>query len=336
MSTIRDIAKKADVSAATVSRVLNNDITLAVKDSTRKRIYDTAKKLNYVPKKRSKLLKNAIAIVQWISSSDEADDPYYYSLRSSVENFLITSRIQVKRYYKENLEEIHQDGFVKGVICLGKFSEKQAENLSKRFKYIVFVDSNPNPDIYTSVESNIKEGAIELIKYLKSMGHRKIGYIGGMEFTEDGKGELLDIREKIYYEIVKNDPSLSYRPDFVMVQNFDMDTGYNGVKEILKLDDKPTAFVCASDTIAIGALRAIDESGVDKGSISITGFNDINMSKYLNPPLTTVKIDTVLMGKLAAKLILFKMNDQIDRPIRVMCKTSLVIRDSVQDIRIKR
>lgn len=335
MSTIRDIAKEAGVSAATVSRVLNNDITLAVKDATRKKIYECAKKLNYVPKKRSKLLKNAIAIVQWISSSDEADDPYYYSLRSSVENFLITSRIQVKRYYKENLDEIFQDGFVKGVICLGKFSEKQAEKLSKKFKHTIFVDYNPNPDKYTSIESDIKSGAINLIKHLKEKGHRKIGYIGGMEFTEDGKGEILDVREKIYYEIVKNDPALEYDPRFVIVRDFDMDTGYTAVKEVLSFENLPTAFVCASDTIAIGALRALNESNISIKDVSIAGFNDINMSKYLNPPLTTVKIDTVLMGKLAAKMILFKMKNQLNRPIRVMCKTNLVERDSVQDINKK-
>lgn len=334
MSTIRDIAKKAGVSAATVSRVLNNDITLSVKEETRKKIFDIAKKLNYVPKKRSKLLKNAIGIVQWISSSQELDDPYYYSLRSEIENYMIMARVQVKRYYKENLEDIYADSFVKGVICIGKFSKKKASDLYKKFKNIVFVDSNPDPSVYTSVESDIEQGAIDIIKYLKDKGHQKIGYIGGEEYTD--AGQIPDIREKTYYNIVKNDPSLIFSPDYVAIDSFTSETGYQGIKKIFNSKSRPTAIICASDTIAIGALRAIDELGIDRKEVSIVGFNDINTAKYLNPPLTTVKIDTSLMGKMAAKLILAKMNEDISRPMRLTCTTNIVERSSVNDISVKK
>ncbi|MDE8256342.1 LacI family DNA-binding transcriptional regulator [Erysipelothrix rhusiopathiae] len=88
MATIKDIALKAHVSQATVSRILNEDPTLSVKDETRDEVFRVAKELNYrIKKKNKKADVLMVGIVQWISSNEEEEDPYYYSLRMSVENF---------------------------------------------------------------------------------------------------------------------------------------------------------------------------------------------------------------------------------------------------------
>lgn len=330
MATIKDIAKLAGVSPATVSRVLNNDRNITVKDETRTRIFASAEQLGYTPKNRSNTSeRNIIGLVQWISSYEEVEDPYYNSLRLSVENFFLKKKMYIRRYYKENMNDIYNDTELSGVICMGKFSIQQANSIAKKFKHLVFVDSNPNEKIYHSVMSDLEGATVEVIDYLKSMGHKKIGYIGGREHLGPQKIAFMDVRENTYVNISETDPDLEYDPNFKMVRNFDGMTGYDMMKKAVQEEDCPTAFICASDSVAIGALRALGEADLKGRNISVIGYNDNASSKFFNPPLTTMSIDTKVMGELAGQLILFLMNTGSKTPIQITCQTKLIERESV-------
>ena len=332
MATIKDIAKLAGVSPATVSRVLNKDRNITVKNETRTRIFNCAEQLGYTPKhKNSTAERNIIGLVQWISSYEEVEDPYYNALRLSVENYFLKKKMYIRRYYKENLNEIYNDNELSGVICMGKFSQQQASSIAKKFKHMVFVDSNPNVKIYHSVVSDLEGATVEVIDYLKSRGHRKIGYIGGREHLGPQKIAFMDIRESTFIERAQLDQELEYDPKFILVRDFDGMTGYDMMKKALLEEDCPTAFICASDSIAIGALRAIGEAELENKKISVIGYNDNTTSKFFNPPLTTMSIDTKVMGELAGQLIIFLMNNGSKTPIQVTCQTKLIERDSVFD-----
>lgn len=331
MATIKDIAKKAGLSTAAVSRILRDDKSLSVKDETRQLVLDIAKELNYSPKKRSVVMNRmVIGLVQWISSYEEVEDPYYYALRIAVENYFIKKRVGIRRYYQENLKELFEDSYLDGLICLGKFSLQQAQDLSRQFPKIVFVDSNPDGELYSSVISDLKGATEKVLDFFYEHGHTRIGYIGGQEFLGPAKIPYVDQRQRKYEEITANDDRFENLPHHTYVKEFNGMTGYEMMRQALKTEDCPTAFFCANDSIAMGALRAIGEQDPKKHKkISIIGFNDNAMSKFFNPPLTTIRIETKLMGEMAGNLLSFMLESGVINPVKIVCSNSLVVRETV-------
>lgn len=329
MATIKDISEICGFSPATISRVLNGDKTISVKDETRETIIATANKLGYVVKNKSRDEETLVGIVQWIESDIEVEDPYYYALRLSVESTLMKEKIHIRRYYKENLDSIFDDKDLEGLICIGKFSEKQAEEFSEAFDKIVFLDFNPDIEKYNSVISDLETATEKAIDHLKKLGHKKIGFIGGRERSGKTNSLFLDVREITFDRVMKEDKNLEYDLRFKKVRDFDSLTGYDLMKQFLKEDDYPKAVICASDSIAIGALRAIGEKGLlNNKDISILGFNDIPMAKFTNPPLTTIRIDTKLMGEAAATVLIDLMKVETKMPFNLVLQTKLIERES--------
>ena len=334
MPTIKDIAKKAGLSSAAVSRILRDDKTLSVKDETRQRVLNIAKEMGYVPKKRSvNMNRMVIGLVQWISSYEEVEDPYYYSLRLNVENYFIRKRVGIRRYYQENLKELFEDTYLDGLICMGKFSLQQAQDLSRQFPKIVFVDSNPNGELYSSVASDLNEACEKAFEYLFKQGHSRIGFIGGQEFLGPTKIPYIDQRTRAYEKITLNDDRFESLPHHKYIKYFNGQTGYEKMKEALSKDDTPTAFICASDSVAMGALRAIGEQKKSEyKQVSVIGFNDNVSSKFFNPPLTTIRIETKLMGEMAGQLLSYMLEQGTINPVKIVCSTSLVVRESVYSV----
>lgn len=332
MATMKDVANKAGVSIATVSRILNGDVTLVVRDDTREAVFKAAKALDYVVKAKKPSQVHTFGVVQWISSYEEKEDTYYYNIRMSVENYCIINNIQIKRYYRENLDDVFSDTDLDGLLCIGKFSRKLAAKLNSKFSEIVFVDSNPDKNKYNAVYSDFKSGTEMAMDHFIEKGHRRIAYIGGQEYLDDYKGELyVDARERVYLDYMHNHKLLTYRKEDVYLGSYSAESGYDLMKKILDQEEKPTAVLCGNDVIAIGALSAINESSIDD-RISIIGFNNNPMAQFYNPPLTTIHIDTKYKGELACRLLLSLIEESHRTPIKIVCSVRLVDRESVFDI----
>lgn len=330
MATIKDIARLSGFSPATISRVLNDDKSITVRDSTREKIINAAMELGYTPKSKLKDKEIVIGIVQWISADAEIEDPYYYALRLSVESMLMKENINIRRFYKENIQDIFKINDLDGLICLGKFSASQADEFYESYKRIIFVDYSPNEEKYHSVISDLESATIDVINYLKAHGHRRIGFIGGRERSGKSNTLFMDIRDLTYERVMQEDEELIYDPNFKKVRDFDGITGYDLMNSILKEKDYPKAYICASDSIAMGVLRALGEHNlVNTKTISLVSFNDISIAKFTNPPLTTVKINTKLMGELASKLMIHLLENDVEVPIKTVCKTQFIERESV-------
>lgn len=332
MATIKEIASKAGVSISTVSRILNDDETLSVKPDTRKRVIAVAKEMDYRPR-RKKVSRSmpVIGIIQWISSFQEVEDPYYYTLRDSVETECLKRKFEVKRYYRENYQQFFDESKdLDGAICLGKFSLKQAREFKKAVPRIVFVDSNPDSSKYHAVTIDLEEATDKVIDYLMEMGHRNIGYIGGLEYLGHENEPFKDVRERTYIKRFKKDPELTFNEDNMYVHKFDGQTGYEMMSAAIHKGDIPTAFICASDSIAMGALHAISEQcNRLEHQISVISFNDIVSAKFYNPPLTTIRLDTKTMGVMAVVLMSHLIVDDKLPPIKIICQNELIVRDSV-------
>lgn len=331
MATLKDVAKQADVSLATASRVLNHDESLNVREETRRRVFEAAEELNYKVKLKPQADNEVIGIVQWISSHDEEEDPYYYQLRKSVESYFLKEKVYVRRYYQENMHDLFEEKNLAGLICIGKFALEQAEAFYEHCSNLVFVDSNPNECKYSSVVHDLEDATEQAMQYLLNKGHKKIAYIGGREFLGDHQEPYLDKRELSYLKLIRKEPFI-YNEKHVVTGPFTAKTGYDGVMEFLENDhDLPSAILCASDTIAMGALSALGSKNM-LHDISVMGFNNIQGARFYNPPITTVHLDTKLMGHLAANLLMIRLENPSYVPSKIKLKTKIVERSSVRKV----
>lgn len=328
MATIKDIAKKANVSIATVSRVLNYDSTLSVSDETRQKIFEVAEELEY--KKRQSPKKNEaykIAIIHWYTAKEELEDLYYMSIRFGVEKKCHEMDIQFVNYFFNDLQNVKQET-VQGIIAIGKFSHEQIENLTELTNHIVFVDSSPNDDVYDAVVIDFVRATQKIIDYFLEKGHHHIGLISGKERYKDSSIDIEDAREKSYRHYM-NELNL-LKAENIYIGSFSVNDGYKLMKRAIQErgNDLPTAFFAGNDLIAIGCLRALHEEGIAvPEQVNIIGMNDISVSKYVYPALSTLKIHTEKMGMTAVQLMIERLSGRKIAK-KIMLATELKIRKS--------
>ncbi|WP_173915458.1 LacI family DNA-binding transcriptional regulator [Halobacillus sp. Marseille-Q1614] len=322
MASLKDVAREANVSIATVSRVLRDDKTLSVAESTRKRVLHSAKKLNYLSltdKKKSSILskdKKSIGLIVFCSRDYEYEDEYFTGLRVGIEAECAHLNLNISTVVRQgqNLLEESSLNDLHGVIVVGKVSPETVREIYERFNRVVFVDESPNPEIFDSVTSNFYGATSQLMKHLISLGHKEIGFIGGKETIHSTSSPLelddMDNVEKLRflpYKKIMNNLGY-YDEEHVYFGEWSTDTGYQLMKQAISKGNLPTSFVIASDPLAIGAIRALHESGINcPDDVSIVSFNDIEIAKFINPSLTTAKVFTEQMGKSAVKLLKERM-----------------------------
>ncbi|MFB1082094.1 LacI family DNA-binding transcriptional regulator [Jeotgalibacillus sp. JSM ZJ347] len=330
MATLKDIAVKAGVSLATVSRVINDDATLSVTAETREKILSIAKELNYQSVKRKAGTKKSktlrVGLVYWYSEEQELEDPYYLSVRLGVERACVNQGVNLVKLYKnEDTYRVRNDAALDGVIAVGKFSEKDLSTFKQWAPNLVLVDFTPSKNV-DSVEVDFRSAMIDVLKHLIDLGHERIGYIGGHEYVQDDE-MVKDERETTFFEYL----SLyhTFHPEYIWTGKFTAADGYTLMKEALKLDNGPTAFIMGSDSMAIGAMRALHEKGVRvPEQVSVVGFNDIEMSRYLQPSLTTIQVHTEYMGEAAVDLLLDQLSSKRKIAKKVVLPTTLLVRES--------
>lgn len=334
MVKIKDIAKAANVSPATVSRILRNDPLLSVRDETRDEVIRIAEKMGYKRTVKKTKGTSSVGIVQWISKYQEDTDPYYYELRKAVETSLNRLGYHVQRYYREDIESIYTSQSLIGLICVGKFSLDQAAKLKNGIKHIIFVDSNPDANNYSSVVFDFVGATYQVMDHLIEKGHRNIGFIGGREYIGPEKQEYLDKREMTFLKIMNENSSLRMIDSNVYINDFTAQTGYEGIINASKSDNMASAFVCESDTIAMGAISALAELKLlnNEKHVSIISYNDIYNARYLNPALTTIKLDIKAMAEHAAYLLDYSIKAKNLLTSKTTLPTKLIIRDSVKSI----
>ena len=157
------------------------------------------------------------------------------------------------------------------------------------------------------------------------LDHTRIGFIGG---HESDTLMYQDIREHTFLR-ERKERQLQTKDSDLYFGVFDANTGYNGIKKAYESNDLPTAFICASDAVAIGALSAISELDLD---ISIISFNNVSTANYLNPPLTTVDLNTKFMGEAAVHMLTYMIRNDNIQPFQLLLSTELIIRNSVKKI----
>lgn len=336
MATIKDIAEKAGVSPAAVSRILNNDATLSVGEETRKRVLEAAAILNYKPTRKRNTNKEAdvyeIGIVSAITQEEEVHDPYFMTIRLGIEMACSKLPFKIKTVINAG-NGASFDGLKKldGVIVIGGIEPSSVQDYCQGHKNIVFINHLPETGEYDVVASGLDKATEDVLNYLFELGHTEIGFIGGNDtfnrlYDNKSMGEIQDIRNLAYEKVMKQ--KQLYRPELDQIGEWGATGGYQLMKKLIEAGTLPTALVCASDQMAIGAMRALHEAKIKvPHALSIIGFNDIEAAEFLNPPLSTVKIHTDEMGKTAVKLLYDRLKGRTI-PIKAVLSTELVKRDS--------
>lgn len=329
MATIKEIAEIAGVSIATVSRVLNYDETLNVQDETKKRVFEAADQLEYQMKDRNRRKRKLkIGVLYSYSLEEELEDTYYLSVRVAIEK-----KIEKEGYKKirvSSKDEKEKLAGLDGIICLGTFSKSSVQKIESFGKPTVFVDAWADTDKFDIVVNDIRHSVVKVMKYLREQGHEKIAFIGGNETDSDGK-EIIDERTYQYQDYMKKKGL--FRREYTKIDGYTPRHGYQMMKELLELSDRPTAVFVANDSLAIGCYKAVSEGGLTiPDDISIVGYNDISAAKYLVPPLTTVRLHMEFMGEHAVNVLTERILTEREICVQTLIPTKLVIRESVKKI----
>jgi DNA-binding LacI/PurR family transcriptional regulator len=328
VATIKDIAKIAKVSHTTVSRALND--SPFIKEDTKTKIMAIAKELNYVPNYNAKslVLDRSYNIgLLFTTISDVTSSSFFYETVRGVSSVIKGSYNLVVRGIDDykNFTLVNSKRF-DGIILM---SQSNSDDL---FIEYLLEEKIPvvvlNRDIYESSIINIlssdKKGSYDAVTYLIQNGHRDIAIIEGK------KGFNSTVERKNGFLMALSENKLEINSEYMVGGDYTIGSGYNAMKELLGLRKIPTAVFCSNDDMAVGAMKAVFESGLSVPSdISIMGFDGSQLGAFLTPALTTVKRPIMEVSKKGAeKLLSIIKNNNADGE-KIYINTELIERASV-------
>lgn len=301
MATIKEIAEIVGVSSAAVSRVLNYDEGISVSEETREAIFATAEKIGYKKKVIYPKIEN-VALLYFTDNEDELEDVFYRGVREEVIKQAKKMNIRLQIYdRRDGMSVIPRD--LNAFIAVGWLTRKEINQLYKICPRGVFIGTSPDEKLFDAVRPNMDSFVTQMVDYFVEKGHKKIGFIGGSDRNIDTGKPSMDIREWSFRQSVAYYHCLE--EEYILIsEKFTVDEGYRMVKELLKKSSLPTALCIASDTLAVGVLQALNEKGIQvPEQMALFSINDVNIAKYLSPPLTTIHIDIPCICETALDLL---------------------------------
>ncbi len=327
MATIKDIAQLAGVSPATVSRVLNYDSELSVALATKKKIFEAAENLNYTKHLRNDPAnKQTVRLIQWYNDSEELEDLYYLAIRLGIEKKAEELNIGLVKETWDSVSDKPTDG----TIALGKFDTHQLIELKKSQSKLLLVDSDGTDQQINSLIVDFPASIKMVVDYFKNQGSREILMLAGQEYTKKNHQKVSDPRSDSFKQLMVAEGLKGT----IIEAEFSVESGYQAMSAYLKSHSTvPDALFAANDTLAIGALKAISEKNLSvPQDISLIGFNDVSVAKYVSPPLSTVKVYTEWMGELAVETLAQMINEKSPVSRKIIVGTDLVLRGSTKPI----
>ncbi len=263
--------------------------------------------------------------MQWFNQKEELEDLYYLSIRLGIEKKAQELGFELTKVILKE-EEIPENNY-DGVLALGKFDATQVAELKALGSEILFIDFDATSYDASSLVVDFERGVELALKALHVDELTEITMLSGIEKTKNSEEELLDPRLKVFVKLLKDK-----KKEFnVYLSSFTVEGGYKKMKEVLETGTIPKALFCASDTLAIGASKAILEAGLKiPQDIALVGFNDISVSKYVTPALSTIKVHTDWMGEKAVLLIAEQMKENYPLPVKTVLGVNYVKRDSTK------
>ncbi|HEU0295135.1 MAG TPA: LacI family DNA-binding transcriptional regulator [Anaerolineales bacterium] len=333
MATVRDIAQKANVSIATVSRVLNSKTN--VNESTRLLVLHAAQEIGYSIQEsaQKKMVSRFIPVLirqNIVQSSQTRNGGNFFeqAVWAGVETVLtqkkVLTKLQTSEMTVESAEHFAREPGVAGLIILGGVAPNDfLTRLNELNIHFVIVGSHAHPLMLNNVMADVMDGTRQVVRHLIEKGRTKIGFVNGPSTTKTSEAKMDGIRLELEIN------NLPFETRAVIQSDFFPEAGYQSTQELLKRNLDLNAIIYADDMIAVGGMRSLIEAGLQiPQDIAISGFGNYDISKFTSPPLTTVNYDMHTMGKIAATRLYQLIQDGDSYPWEIRVPASLLIRAS--------
>ncbi|MFD1466032.1 LacI family DNA-binding transcriptional regulator [Lapidilactobacillus mulanensis] len=342
MVSIRDVAKMAGVSAASVSRILNNDTTFSINENTRQRVIETANQLHYSKEdgKHQHRFVNSKMTIGLILRHDrisEVNDPYFYDIHQGIELEAAKWRLHVIKAFgmrdtNKDWEQLKDYG---AVIMIGVMTPEGIARAQSLNPNLILVDNYSNSSDYDLIQTDFAAKTSEILELLYQNGHRRIAFVGGQSSQVEMDGNVLRSDHEIRSDSYSTWMKLHDLQRFIdaKIGHWTAEDGLKLTEELIRQPERPTAIVVASDPMAMGVYKAINNAGLKiPEDISIVSFDDAEINRYLSPTLSSVSMDAQEMGRTAIRLARDRMLESKRMNLRLVCASHLKIRDSVKKL----
>ncbi|WP_223594384.1 LacI family DNA-binding transcriptional regulator [Neobacillus bataviensis] len=333
MHTIYDIARVANVSKSTVSRVLNNQSNIS--EEARERVLKAIEELNYQPSKLARALSTGFDAIMVVSRSAKttANNPFFseiihrISSKAEEENFDVI--IQTSRNSKDELEKCItkiKEKMIKGIIMLSSPANenffKQLDVFNIPIVVIGRVDGEYN-NIF-SVDTNNYQDSYDLTKYLIEQGHRDIACLHSpLDYH-------VSVDRLEGYKDCLKEFGLPVKEEWIINSGYTVDSAYESAKKLLLSPNRPSAVFATDDLKVMGLYKSAIENGIlIPSDLSIVGYSNPSISAFLSPSLTRIEIPVNKLGDMGSKLLFAKIKGNRPTSSRTIVPTKMIIQKSV-------
>ncbi|MEI8593190.1 substrate-binding domain-containing protein [Photobacterium sp. Hal280] len=333
MATMKDIARLAGVSTSTVSHVINK--SRFVSDEIAERVNRAAKELNYAPSALARSLKvNRTQTIGMLVTT--STNPFFGEVVKGVErscyqkgyNLILCNTEGDSERMKASIDTLLQKR-VDGLLLMCSTLEGEQIDVFDRYPDIPVVVMDWGPMSFTSdkIQDNSYQGGYLAARYLIDCGHQEIGCI---------TGPLMKHQAQIRYEGFKramNEAGLAFHHDWIVESDFECEGGYQAFNKIFASGSLPSAIFVCNDMMAMGVINAAHEKGIRiPEDLSLIGYDDIHIAKFMTPSLTTIHQPKYRLGQAAVETLLKRINKEISEPQVVRLDPTLVVRKSVRRV----
>lgn len=332
MVGIREVARQAGVSATTVSRLLNEDETLVVMPETRERILKVVKDLDYQFDKKKKV-KHTLAIVTPISEEEEIEDPYFRAIHLAILKKAKEQKIKVKEIFRINGQKALPNFSNYGaVIVIGHIAHEKMQQLQQQNSHIIVVDDPFAEGQFDYVGIDLESATRQQLDRLYEKGHRRIAFVGGYRKIAAPAGIEIkkdEVRLTAYLRWMKEHQLETY--NCIYLGDWTPLDGMALTEDLIRQRpaDLPTAIMAASDPIAVGIYRGLAKHQLKiPQQVAVVSFDNIEVSGFLNPPLSTVDLKTAELGERAAVLAIERIRGHHIKFAREILTAEICKRDS--------
>jgi len=320
--TLKDIAEAVGKSVAAVSRALNNYDDIS--PETREYIKRVAREMGYAPSDTLGFVLPA--------ESPRVADPFFNELLTSITSEAARNGFDLLvSTYPPNVQEnwsylrLINSRRVDGIIVVRPRSRDTRIDLlrEKQFPFVVIGATNLSDDFISVAEDEIM-GAHLVVDHLVSQGHQRIALVNAPANLFFALNYATGFRQTMEQAGLTVDENL-----ILNVETFSQKAGYNIAQTLLSKAEAPTAIVVADDLVALGVMSAVQDQGLQVGSdVMVTGYGDILLAEYAQPPLTTVRRATATLGQTACEMLIARLRGDATNHQHIVLKPSLVIRQS--------
>ena len=333
-ATLADVAAAVSLSPAAVSLALRGKV--GVSEATRERVVEAARTLGYRPisgisRQHQKPLTIGLVIKALHGDAPEANR-FYAPVMAGIEESCRTHRMNLmlatmpvdQHYYPIDVPHIVTDRTCDGLIVVGAHLSQATAEILESAPPVVLVDAYAEDDTFDSVATDNVGGARCAVEHLVGKGHRQIAVLG----TEAEAFPSILQRRRGYEQVIAEAGLL---PHYIDTPYWPPETAGTMGVAYLRAHPEISAVFCANDAVAVALLQAARLAGIDvPGQISVVGFDDIDLAGFVSPPLTTMSVDKVGMGRIAVTLLAHRLELGKECVTQTLVRPTLVQRESVR------